>query len=572
MMLNDAQRAAVEAPIDRPLLVLAAAGSGKTQVLTSRLRRLVGELGVPHDQVVAMTFTRKAAAEMRHRADLGGQGVTIGTFHSVGLRILRQHALLVDLSPDFKVVGEHGGGVGAHAKAIAELRNAGSLQGSGSAGLAYERYLEQCRAKDCVALADLVSLALLALRRGARVAWRHVLVDEFQDTNDAQFELVRVLSHGGRHLTVVGDDYQAIHGWRGARVANVLEFTRRLAAHDPVVVRLEMNYRSRPFILAAASNLIRHNSGQCAKQLLPTREDETDGGRVALVRCSGGTREEAERVAQIAAQRRRGTMAVLFRTNAATEPVEHALRAAGVAYTVKGAYRFFGRREIKDALCYVRIVLGCHAPEDVRRAMQTPSRGVGPASIAKLEAMARAAALGEDLLSVIPGALEARVFPEGGKVATGVRRFLDCVQGLRELAREPALVMHAIVDLLLMEEADVERCENLRQLARCVEATYSTSLHALLRDADSDEDDQEPAGPEAPLTLLTMHASKGLEFDHVILTGMASGSFPSTWGTTDLSEERRLCYVGITRARDLLTLTCPGSKLSRFVAEMSVEA
>lgn len=540
MTLNEGQRAAVEAPIDRPLLVLAAAGSGKTQVLTTRLRRLVCDLGVPDHEVLAMTFTRKAAAEMRHRAGERLSRVLIGTFHSVCVRILRVHSLLVDLSPDFKIV------------------NSASRDGG--------------RKHDVVPISDLVSLALLALRRGATVPWRFVLVDEFQDTDDSQFDLVRLLSHGGRYLTVVGDDYQAIHGWRGARVENLLEFTHRLAAHRPGVVRLEMNYRSRPFILAAASALIAHNWGQCPKELLPTRDDVDD--HVRLVVCPGGADEEAARVVDLAQDKRRSdeTVAVLFRTNAATEPVERALREAGVPYTVKGSYRFFARKEVKDALAYVRCVLGVHGPEDVKRALQCPARGVGPASIAKLEALARASDLGGDLLEIIPHALELRAFPEGGKVANGVRSFLAFLDELRDLRSDPPAVIRAVVSLLVSEEVDVERSGNLLQLSRCVQASYTT-LQALLSDAgdedgSGDEAGQEPAGPEAPLTLLTMHASKGLEFDHVILTGMAGGVFPSLWGTTDLGEERRLCYVGVTRARDRLSLTCPGDKLSRFVREM----
>jgi DNA helicase-2/ATP-dependent DNA helicase PcrA len=188
--------------------------------------------------------------------------------------------------------------------------------------------------------------------------------------------------------------------------------------------------------------------------------------------------------------------------------------------------------------------------------------------------MARAASMGTegDLLNMLPQALETRVFPEGGKVAAGVRSFLDLLEELRGLLPDSSAVVRSIVNLLVAEEQDLERQGNLLQLARCAQTSYAT-LSALLRDADEDggsEDGQEPAGPEAPLTLLTMHASKGLEFDHVILTGMAGGVFPSAWGTTDLGEERRLCYVGITRARERLTLTCPTARLSRFVREMRI--
>lgn len=565
--MNDQQAEAVHAPIDRPLLVLAAAGAGKTRVLTARVQHMIERMGVPADEVVALTFTRKAAGEMRRRSETKAE---ISTFHSLSLKIIRRHPDLVGLTSELKVTSSDPVATGSHAPSIDAWRNQGLAEAPPDAhplaAQTYARVRQACRKQNCVPVADLVVTALTILRRGARLPWRYVLVDEFQDTNAAQFELVMRLSHGGRYLTVVGDDFQAIHGWRGARVHNIMDFCKTVASHQPACVKLETNYRSRPHILEAASAVIAHNPMQCQKRLIAAQPElEGSSTSIEFVACNT-VDDEATAIANIVQASPFNTVAVLFRTNAATQPVERELRSRGIRYSVKGDYRFFARKEVRDALSYLRIVNGSHDNGDVKRALQIPCRGVGPASIAKIEAFGAVGGT-NDLMDALLPALEACVVPANSKVAAGFWAFLECVTDLRGIDTH-ARVIQAVCDMLCADEPDVERQENLSQLAR---VTYA-SLSELLADADAEGGDGEDGGGlpdvEAHLTLSTMHASKGLEFDHVIMTGMAHGVFPCIWKDTDMTEERRLCYVGITRAKERLTLTSPRPRPSRFVHEM----
>jgi DNA helicase-2/ATP-dependent DNA helicase PcrA len=599
--LNPPQREAVTAG-DGPLLVLAGAGSGKTRVIAYRIAWLTGELGVNPRNLLAVTFTNKAAGEMARRVEslllpVGLKAPLIATFHSACVRILRQHGKHIGLPPHFLIydeddresvvkecmkeleLGDRATTPGSVTQRISYWKN--HMMGVDSARHAargpweakithvYAKYEDRLRAVGAVDFDDLL-LKTVQLFQDVpeavgwyRGLWRHVLVDEYQDTNRAQYRIIRLLTGEHRNICVVGDPDQSVYRWRGADIANILDFEKDYPGTR--VVKLEQNYRSTRRILALASAVI-DNNRQRKEKTLWTENPEGDPPKVYR---GWDEHEESNFVAQtILGVRGEGVpwngVAVFYRTNAQSRVIEDALRRARIPYGIVGGVRFYERKEIKDALAYIRLAVNPMDDVAFRRAIQTPTRGIGPATLARLEE-ARA---GRGLLAVAaepPAAIT-------GKARRSLEEFAASIRGLGE--RRGTLPPPAFIDQLLdatgyraalrterSPEAEA-RLENLEELIAAAEDYIRTDASptiegfldgiALMADIDEMKDEG------ARVTLMTLHSAKGLEFQVVFLTGLEEGVFPHARSMNDedeIEEERRLCYVGVTRARERLYLS-----------------
>ncbi|HVT38766.1 MAG TPA: UvrD-helicase domain-containing protein [Gemmatimonadaceae bacterium] len=611
--LNAAQREAVEHG-DGPLLVLAGAGSGKTRVLTTRIARLIQEGGARANQILAVTFTNKAAGEMKARvARLLGEepaGMWIGTFHAIGARMLRANAALAGLTPAFTIYDEddtlavvkrlmdrHNVSTKIWAprviaSAISDARNA-LVPGAEYTTLAqtplaravapvYADLGPTLRAANAVSFDDLLRLPVELLSVHADVRERyerrfqHVLVDEYQDTNRAQYEFVRLLASRNGNVVVVGDDDQAIYGWRGADVRNILDFERDYpSAH---VVRLEDNYRSAPPILAFANVIIADNDGRRGKTLRATR----DGGEPVSLLAALDDRDEADFIAEEIENRRTrvgdslGDVAVLYRTNAQSRLLEESLRRRALPYRLVGAVRFYDRREIRDLLAWLRLIANPADDEAFRRAVSAPRRGIGDTTIEMLALAARDA--GVPLLEA------ARRVDTGGAGRAGTRQSLREFAALVDRFRD--LAVDAGVDRVITELVGAigyaeylkaegpegqERLENVAELVRgAAELVIDEGGEVGLRPLDHFLQRAtlvagiDLLGPDADaVTMMTLHTAKGLEFPVVFISGLEDGLFPLSRSLEEralLEEERRLFYVGITRAERKLYLTWARSR------------
>ena len=610
--LNPAQREAVEYPAG-PLLVLAGAGSGKTRVLTARIAHLITQGGVAAQRIFAVTFTNKAAGEMRTRvAQLLGadpRGLWIGTFHSLSARLLRREAPLLGFGPNFTIYDADDSE--ALVKRLLEAR-----QFSPKAypprtvhaviSSAKNRMLtpDELRAKAETPLvrvaADIFAdvgpalkqanamdfddllLHPLALFREhpERLAYwqdrfQHVLVDEFQDTNAAQYLLVKQLAKRHGNLCVVGDDDQAIYGWRGADVRHMLAFQNDFPGTK--LVRLEQNYRSTQVILDAANGVIAENTARLGKTLFT----EKKGGAPVILLAAADERDEAEWLASEYARRAADgdvpydEMAILYRTNAQSRPLEEAFRFRGIPYRLIGAVSFYERREIKDLLAYLRLIANPADDEAFLRVVNVPRRGIGDASLAVLGR--HALAWRKPMLDAARGAASMTdLRPNVRQALAGVADLVDRLraavgQADPATALETELATTGYEQYLAEEGAEgMERIENVRELAAGAAAwaevqdpetfeggtggspveRYLTQA-ALLTPADEDRD-------VPGVTLLTAHMAKGLEWPIVTLAGLEDGLFPLSRAADDpngIEEERRLCYVGLTRAREKLYLS-----------------
>ncbi len=648
--LNPEQRAAVTAP-PGPLLILAGAGSGKTRVLTRRLAHLLRG-GADPGRILAITFTNKAAREMQTRVEalLGpvGRGMWVQTFHSACARMLRRDITRFGYTPDFTILDaddqrtavrevlrglgydEHRFQPGAVVGRISAQKNA--LRGPAEAAeaardpwsqavavafAAYQRMLQQA---NCLDFDDLLLLTVRLLEEpdgtGYREYFHHVLVDEYQDTNLAQYRIVRAVAAAHRSLTAVGDEDQSIYRFRGADVGNL----RRFEADFPEarIIRLERNYRSTQRILDAAGSVIGHNARRYPKRLWT---DRGAGEPIALYRAEDAGDEAAFVAAEVARLRRAGAgwsdFAVLYRTHAQSRAVEEALLGGGVPYVVVGGLKFYERKEIKDALGYLRLLVNPVDWPSFRRAVAAPRRGVGEATLAALASHIEQT--GEALPSALAHAAEVPGIGRAGPVLRSFAELLERLRGEAEgavdgdggprpagAAREPAAVAELIASVLdrsglaaaLRAEDSLEartRLENLNELLSVAAQNgpvVGRGLEGLRRFLEQAaliaEADAVPEGSagEGAVVLLTLHAAKGLEFPVVFLTGLEEGVFPhsralqsATAGGEDLEEERRLCYVGMTRARSRLYLTCAQRRAfyggapqpaqpSRFLAEI----
>ncbi len=604
--LNPAQQAAVEHH-EGPLLVVAGAGSGKTRVLTARIARLIDVHGVPPQAILAVTFTNKAAGEMRERVGrfLGRDpaGMWIGTFHGIGARLLRMYADLVGRTPEYTIYDEDDTlavvkriverlridpkqfapktivhEISSAKNALVEPAEFEALARTPLAQAAAQVYRElepAMRLANAVSFDDLLVLPVRILREQAHVRerleqrFRHVLVDEYQDTNRAQYEFVRLI--GGRHgnVCVVGDDDQAIYGWRGADIRNILDFERDFPSAR--VVRLEENYRSTAPILELANEVISLNEARRGKTLRPTRA----GGEKVILLEAADDRDEADAIVEAIQQWRgsRGTLrdcAILYRTNAQSRSMEEAMRKQGMPYRLVGAVRFYDRREIKDLVAWLRLIANPADDEAFRRALTAPKRGVGDTTVDLLasEAQMHGLSLLEQARRVesLPG-----VRPAARTALLDLAATVDRFRAIAVDASVDQLLLQLITavgyDTALRNEGPegLERLDNVRELVTSaaeviIEDGGEVGLrpldHFLQRATLVTGLDQ--LGPEADaVTMMTVHTAKGLEWPMVCVTGLEDGLFPLSRTLSDpaaLEEERRLLYVAITRAGERLLL------------------
>src|SRR6266567_1961274 len=610
--LSPAQREAVEHP-GGPLLVLAGAGSGKTRVLTARIAHLITQLHVAPQRIFAVTFTNKAAGEMRTRiAQLLGsdpRGLWIGTFHSLSARLLRREAPLLGFGPNFTIYDADDSE--ALVKRLLEARQLSTkvypprtvhavissaknrmltaeqlgqeadtplVKVAGEIYAALGPALKQANAMD---FDDLLLHPLVLFREHPeRLAYwqdrfRHVLVDEFQDTNAAQYLLGKQLAQRHGNLCVVGDDDQAIYGWRGADVRHMLSFQNDFPGTK--LVRLEQNYRSTQVILDAANGIIAENTARLGKTLFT----EKQGGSLVILLSTADERDEAEWLANEFARRAAEDdfaydgMAILYRTNAQSRPLEEAFRFRGIPYRLIGAISFYDRREVKDLLAYLRLIANPADDEAFFRIVNVPRRGIGEASLAVLgkaaagwqQPLLAAARRAGNLTELRPNVREAL-----GGVAALLDRLREAVgQADPATALETVLATTGYEQYLAEEGAEgMERMENVRELVAGAAAwaevqdpetfeggTGGSPVERYLTQAalvtPADEDRDVPG-----VTLLTAHMAKGLEWPIVALAGLEDGLFPLSRAADDpsgIEEERRLCYVGLTRARERLYLS-----------------
>ena len=616
--LNQEQREAVD-HFEGPLLVLAGAGSGKTRVLTTRIAHLIHERGIPPDRILAVTFTNKAAEELRDRiCGLLGEapkGMWTGTFHALGARILRRHAPLLgwgntftifDAEQSLRLIKRTTEDVGLDTRRWSPKAIRGHLGSAknqligpqqfaeeNAEGLdifarnvakVYTAYQKSLRAQNAFDFDDLLVKPVelfesnTELLEDYRNRFQFLLVDEYQDTNRAQFRLVELLASEHRNLMVVGDDDQSIYGWRGADIRNILDFeTAFSGAHT---VRLEQNYRSTEVILSAANAVIAENVDRKGKTL---RTHRMGGERITLVTTSGETDEArwiADKIEACVSEgqgRPYREMSILYRTNAQSRALEDVFRRRGLPYQIVGGVRFYERREIQDVLAYLRLISNPLDAGAFERVVNYPRRGVGNTTLERLSVWARLE--GISLLEAAGRADEAPDVPTGG--ARGLNAFTALVQ------RHSALASQMRVGELLenlVEELDVfrhladegpegeDRADNVRELiagaldynAELLEELGGETLDhfteldlflqqvALVADVDRHDPDADA------VTLMTLHNAKGLEFPVVFISGLEDGLFPLARAydnPSELEEERRLFYVGITRAQDRLHLT-----------------
>jgi DNA helicase-2/ATP-dependent DNA helicase PcrA len=635
--LNDAQRQAVTAP-SQAMLVLAGAGSGKTRVLVHRIAWQIQVLGVSAHSILAVTFTNKAAREMRGRIEdllnMSAQSMWIGTFHGIAHRLLRRHAKQAKLPETFQVM-DSADQLRVIKRLLATLNldadkwpprqvqwyiNAQKDEGIRARHMRetgdpfqrqmlaiYKAYEELCDRSGLVDFAELLLRAHELLRDNPDVLefyqqrFRQVHVDEFQDTNTIQYAWLRLLTEGKDNIFVVGDDDQSIYGWRGAKIENIYSFQKHYPNHQ--VIKLEQNYRSTGNILKAANKVISVNDGRMGKELW------TDAGEGELISLYAAFNEQDEAhfvVERIRAWVNEGGLrkdvAILYRSNAQSRQFEERLMTTGTPYRVYGGLRFFERAEIKNALAYLRLMSNRNDDASFERVINTPTRGIGTKTIDDIRNIARDQNLslwGAAIVLINQRTLSARATNALIGFLELIKQFEAQAENL-ELYEKVKLVVErsSLLELYKKDKSDKdeEKVENLEELvnaARLFDATAIGDIedeeglseldmflaHATLESGELQGDDYDDC-----VQLMTLHSAKGLEFKQVFLVGMEEGLFPSQQSVEDvgrLEEERRLCYVGITRAMQRLYLTYAESRRlygresyprpSRFLREIPPE-
>ncbi len=605
--LNAAQREAVQA-IHGPVLVLAGAGSGKTRVLTRRIAYLIGECGVDPRDILAMTFTNKAAGEMRERVEdllqRSCKSMWIGTFHSLCARLLRAHAERVGLRSSFTIydaidqlallrrviadeeLSERQWPARQLRARISHAKNlmVGADVFAQRAGTFYEQtvarifrhYQDALKQNNAADFDDLLMLSVALIRDHEDVRhmyqdrFSHILIDEYQDTNRPQYLFARYLAEARENICVVGDDDQSIYAWRGADIRNILDFEADYP--DAFVVRLEQNYRSTQVILDAGNAVICNNAGRKGKALWT---DRAGGEKIRLKRCADEA-EEARWIADVARDFKQThayrDMAVLYRTNAQSRALEEGLRRANIPYQIVGDVRFYERREVKDVLAYLKLVVNPRDAISFWRVINTPRRGIGATSVARLDDFA----MREGIAPYRALARVGEVDHLAPRTSRTMRGFYDMIAGFRrDMATTPADDLAAkIVDetgylrdfeKLVPEERDSRRAhveELLTDIQIFVEQSDDISLEAYLRKVSLVTDVDQWKNAVDAMTLMTLHSAKGLEFPLVFIAGLEEGLFPILRPADEqadledaLEEERRLFYVGITRTEERLFLS-----------------
>ncbi|MFZ4213568.1 DNA helicase II [Pantoea endophytica] len=630
--LNDKQREAVAAPRSN-LLVLAGAGSGKTRVLVHRIAWLLSVENCSPYSIMAVTFTNKAAAEMRHRIDqlIGTSqgGMWIGTFHGLAHRLLRAHHLDAGLPQDFQILDSDDQlrllkrlikAMNLDEKQWPARQGMWYINGKKDEGLRpkhiesygnpveqtwlriYQAYQEAC---DRAGLVDFAELLLRAhelwlnkphILNHYRERFSNVLVDEFQDTNNIQYAWIRMLAGDSGRVIIVGDDDQSIYGWRGAQVENIQRFLQDFPGAE--TIRLEQNYRSTNNILKAANTLIANNNGRLGKELWT---DGSDGEKISLY-CAFNEQDEARFVVnRIKSWHENGNAlqdcAILYRSNAQSRVLEEALLQGSMPYRIYGGMRFFERQEIKDALAYLRLMANRNDDAAFERVVNTPVRGVGDRTLDVVRQTARDQQL--TLWQATRELLQNKAL--AGRAASALQRFCELVDSLASETAE--MPLHVQTDRVIKDsglwvmyeqekgEKGQARIENLEELVTATrQFSYQDEdedlmpLQAFLSHAALEAGEGQADKWQDAVQLMTMHSAKGLEFSQVFIVGMEEGMFPSQMSLDEggrLEEERRLAYVGVTRAMVKLTLTYAESRRlygkevyhrpSRFIGELPEE-
>ncbi len=631
--LNEQQKQGVFS-VEGPVLLLAGAGSGKTRVLTHRIAYLIEEMGVNPWNIMAITFTNKAAGEMKERvedlAGFGSDSIWVTTFHSTCVRILRRYIdrlgydtnfAIYDTDDQKSVVKDICKKLQIDSKMLKERAIMSAISSakdelippneySLSCGIdyrkqkiavVYQEYQDVLKRNNAVDFDDLIMKTVELFKtcpdvlEGYQKRFKYIMVDEYQDTNTAQFELIRLLASANRNLCVVGDDDQSIYKFRGANIRNILDFEKHYP--EATVIRLEQNYRSTQNVLDAANAVIRNNRGRKEKSLWT---DHGAGNRIHF-RPFDTAYEEAEFVADDISRKKRegvadyGECAVLFRTNAQARLLEERFVVEGIPYDVVGGVNFYSRKEIKDLLAYLKTIDNGKDDLAVKRIINVPKRGIGASTIAKVQDYAD-----RKEISFYEALQEADQITSIGKSVSRLSAFVNMIQvfrsklsyyGLGDLIKDIIETTGYVKELEASDEEDAEtRIENIDELISKIvsyeethdEATLSEFLEEVALVADIDRVDED----SDRVLLMTLHSAKGLEFSHVYLTGMEDGVFPSYMTITaddpdEIEEERRLAYVGITRAKEDLTLCCAKMRMlrgetqynavSRFVKEIPPE-
>jgi len=627
--LNDKQREAVSAPLGN-YLVLAGAGSGKTRVLTHRIAWLIGVEGVSEGSIMAVTFTNKAAAEMRHRIESvlsdGNQrlfGMWVGTFHSIAHRLLRAHHLDADLPQDFQILDSEDQLrllkrlMKLHhfdEKSFPPKQAAWYINNKKDEGLRpnqiddrqerewiriYQIYQDAC---DRAGLVDFAEILLrsyelflhkpLILQRYQQ-RFQHILVDEFQDTNKIQYEWIRLLAGKTGKVMIVGDDDQSIYGWRGAKIENIQLFLKEFA--NAQTIRLEQNYRSTMNILQAANELISNNNNRLGKNLW---SEGNQGDPVGIYAAFNELDEALFVSSQIKTWIEDGgklnDCAILYRSNSQSRVIEEALIRSQIPYRIYGGMRFFERQEIKDALAYLRLIANRQDDAAFERVINTPPRGIGDRTLDTLRNLTREHQI--TLWQATNLALQENKL--AGRAATALLRFMELINSLQRDTEEMPLfaqtdfvIKHSgLYEMYKQEKGEKGevRIENLEELISAArefikpeESEDMTELTAFLTHASLEAGEEQAAPHQACVEMMTLHSAKGLEFPRVFMIGVEEGLFPSFRSFEEsgrLEEERRLAYVGITRAKQKLTISYAESRRlygkeerhlpSRFITEL----
>lgn len=612
-LLNKEQYEAAST-VDGQVLILAGAGSGKTRVLTHRIAHMIGDLGIRPYNILAITFTNKASAEMRQRVkDLIGDeadNMWISTFHSSCVRILRREIDKLGYKKDFTIYDSSDQKtlikhvikelninekditdneiLGTIGKAKDNLQSAESFKREFEGDFrknkiadAYLLYQKKLRENNALDFDDLIGKSVELFKKHTDILefyqnkFKYIMIDEYQDTNKAQYEFVKLLASKYKNICVVGDDDQCIYAWRGADIRNILDFEKDYP--NAKVIKLEQNYRSKGNILEAANKVIRNNAERKQKIL---RTEKENGEKISIYRAYSDKMESSFIVSEIKKIKEEkglkySDFAVLYRTNAQSRIFEESLRRATIPYKIFGGLKFYDRKEIKDILAYLRVIINPQDSISLRRIINTPKRGIGDATIDKIQLYANEV---EDIL--YNALLDVDVIPElTARAINPINKFTDIMEDLIIMSKQLSVseLIEYVLDktgyLKALNESkqieDESRIENLKELVsdavefeKGIEEDKSLSMYlekvSLIQDMDSmDEEDNY-------IMLMTVHSSKGLEFPVVFMVGMENGIFPSVVcleKESEMEEARRLCYVGITRAKEKLYMSSAETRM-----------
>ncbi len=595
--LNDSQAEAVK-QTEGPVLILAGAGSGKTTTIISRLAYLIEVVGIPASNTLTLTFTNKAAKEMKERSLAMIENVAypplLCTFHKFGLLFLKFNIHLLGRQNNFVVIDTDDKKriikkINAElptpliASEISRYKNSlmtpddaykqAELFNYKQIAEIYAKYEDYLHENNLVDFDDLIALTYKLLDENPALAeatsqkYQYIMIDEYQDTNELQLKLIQKLCTSHKNICVVGDDDQSIYGWRGAHIRNIMEFDQDfLGTH---VFKLEENYRSRPPILKVANALIEHNRSRLGKKLIPTR----DGGEDVTIINSNDENEEARKIADnINRLLNQGVkaedIAILYRVNVLSRSIEEGLNRAGINYKLVGGLRFYDRAEVKDLISYIRVITNFHDDFSLKRIINKPKRGLGKASVDKIELAAHAneTSLFEYIKNVSVADLTALVKK---KNSATLKKFIHDIEDIAQIAEEST---YEFIDVLedtfhlkdiykgMQDEADrVLNMDEFYGLFRdFVKKNPENSLDEFLNELTLQSDQDQVEGES--IYMMSIHASKGLEFSHVFIIGMEEGFLPLIGDGSDLEEERRLGYVSMTRAKDSLTLSHAASR------------